>query len=140
MVGFSLQIRADKKTYYLELPNYLLAFIKRKNKLGKIYYDKENLLKQGARHQQQDMFVDDDDDPPQPEVLAEPPQAQEPETPPPPPVPEPQAATPKISTLAQALAEWKRETGVYNVSLREYKEFVEWKQKMELYDASLLDL
>ncbi|MFM7982980.1 MAG: hypothetical protein ACKPKO_27020, partial [Candidatus Fonsibacter sp.] len=72
---FSLQIRADKETYYLELQDDLLAVIKTKNMIGEIYFDKENFLKQGAPHQQGDLFVDDD--PPQPEVLAEPPQPQE---------------------------------------------------------------
>ena len=33
---FSLQIRASKETYYLELQNDLLALIKRKNNIGKI--------------------------------------------------------------------------------------------------------
>ena len=111
-----------------------MALIKRKNRIGKIYYDRQNLLKQGAPHQQEDLFLDDD--PPQPEVLAEPPQPQEvpapppqeqeqqqvvaptPAPPPPPPTPEPQAAAPKISTPAQEFAEWKRETGFYDASLR----------------------
>ena len=139
--GFSLQIRADKETYYLELQNDLLALIKRKNRIGKIYYDRQNLLKQGAPHQQDDLFLDDD--PPQPEVLTEPPQPQEvvaPPPPPSPPVPEPEAAAPKISTPAQEFAEWKRETGLYDASLREFQEFAGWKQKMDLYDTSLLDL
>ena len=114
---FSLQIRADKETYYLELQNDLLALIKRKSRIGKIYFDKDNLLKQGTPPQQQDMFVDDDDDdvPPQPEVLPPPlqPKEQEQQAPPqpqqepaqeqqpPPHVPEPEAATPNNSTLAQ---------------------------------------
>ena len=38
---FSLQIRADKETYYLELQNDLLALIKRKNGIGKIYFDEK---------------------------------------------------------------------------------------------------
>ena len=82
-----------------------------------MYFDKENLLKQGAPHQQDDLFVDDD--PPQPEVLAEPPQPQEtpaeppqPQEVPAPPVPEPQAVAPNISTPAQEFAEWRRETGL----------------------------
>ncbi|MFM7986248.1 MAG: hypothetical protein ACKPKO_43740 [Candidatus Fonsibacter sp.] len=37
---FSLQIRADKETYYLELQNDLLALIKMKNNIGNIYFDK----------------------------------------------------------------------------------------------------
>ena len=41
---FSLQIRADKETYYLELQNDLLALIKRKNKIGKIYFDEKQTL------------------------------------------------------------------------------------------------
>ena len=77
-----MQIRADKETYYLELQNDLLALIKRKNGIGKIYYDEKNFLKQGAPHQQEDLFVDDDP-PPQPqEVPALPPPQQE-EAPPP---------------------------------------------------------
>ena len=78
---FSLRIRADKETCYLELQNDPLALIKRKNRIGKIYYDRQNLLKQDAPHQQDDLFVDDD--PPQPEVLTEPPQPQEVPAPPP---------------------------------------------------------
>jgi hypothetical protein len=65
---FSLQIRADKETYYLELQNDLLALIKRKNGIGKIYFDEKNLLKQGAPQPQEDLFVDDDDPPQQEEV------------------------------------------------------------------------
>ena len=72
---FSLQIRADKETYYLELQNDLLALIKRKNHMGNIYYNKDNLLKQGALNQPDDLFIDDD--PPQPEAVAEAPQPQE---------------------------------------------------------------
>ncbi|MFM7990047.1 MAG: hypothetical protein ACKPKO_63110 [Candidatus Fonsibacter sp.] len=72
---FSLQIRADKETYYLRLQNDLLALIQRNNNIGNIYIDKENILKQGAPNQQDDLSVDDD--PPQPEALAEPPQQQE---------------------------------------------------------------
>ncbi|MFM7988350.1 MAG: hypothetical protein ACKPKO_54465, partial [Candidatus Fonsibacter sp.] len=68
---FSLQVRADKENYYLELQNDLLTLIKRKHRIWKIYYDKDNLLKQGAPHQQDDLLIDND--PPQPqEVLAEP--------------------------------------------------------------------
>ena len=142
---FSLQIRADKETYYLEFQNDLFALIERKNKIGNIYFDNDNLLKQGAPNQQDDLFVDDD--PPQPEVLAEP-QQQEPEQEeeeavaptPPPPVPEPQAAAPQSTTPAQEFAEWKRETGIYDASLREFREFTQWQQKMDLYDTSLLDL
>ena len=62
---FSLQIRADKETYYLELQNDLLTLIKRKNNIGKIYYDRDNLLKQVALNQQDDLFIDDE--PPQPQ-------------------------------------------------------------------------
>ena len=73
---FSLQVRASKETYYLELQNDLLALIKRKNGIGKIYFDEKDLLNQGAPHQQDDLFVYDD--PPQPqEVLAEPPPPQQ---------------------------------------------------------------
>ncbi|MFM7979061.1 MAG: hypothetical protein ACKPKO_07055 [Candidatus Fonsibacter sp.] len=86
---FSLQIRADKETYYLELQNDLLALIKRKNRIGEIYFDEQNLLKQGAPHQQDNLFVHDD--PPKPEVLAEPPQPQE--TPAEPPQQEQEQAT-----------------------------------------------
>ncbi|MFM7982817.1 MAG: hypothetical protein ACKPKO_26185, partial [Candidatus Fonsibacter sp.] len=68
---FSLQIRADKETYYPELQNDLLALIKRKNNIGNIYYDRDNLLKQVALNQQDDLFIDDDE-PPQPLVPAEP--------------------------------------------------------------------
>ena len=49
-------------------------------------------------------------------------------------------APPNISTPAQEFAEWKRETGIYDASLSEFKEFAAWTQKMELYDTSLLDL
>ena len=79
---FSLQIRADKETYYLELRNDLPALIKRTNRIGNIYCDEGNPLKQGAPHQQQDMCVYEDD-PPQPEVLAEPAQPHEVQEPPP---------------------------------------------------------
>ena len=72
---FSLQFRAEKDTYYLELQNDLMALIKRQNGIGKTYFDKHNLLTQGAPHQQDDLFVDDD--PPQPEAVAEPLQEQE---------------------------------------------------------------
>jgi len=163
---FSLQIRADKETYYLELQNDLLTLIKRKNNIGKIYYDRDNLLKQVALNQQEDLFIDDEPPQPQEVVPAEPeqetptpqqqqetptPPQEEEETPPPPPPapaapsparvqPEPETPPPKSTTLAQEFAEWKRDTGNYDMSLREYKEFVEWKQKMELYDTSLLDL
>ncbi|MFM7977879.1 MAG: hypothetical protein ACKPKO_01075, partial [Candidatus Fonsibacter sp.] len=58
----------------LELQNDLLALIKRKNRIGHQYFDKDNILKQGAPHQQDDLFVNDN--PPQPEVRAEPPQPQ----------------------------------------------------------------
>ncbi|MFM7978889.1 MAG: hypothetical protein ACKPKO_06195 [Candidatus Fonsibacter sp.] len=34
---FSLQIRSDKETYYLELQNDLFALIKGKNNIGQIY-------------------------------------------------------------------------------------------------------
>ncbi|MFM7982368.1 MAG: hypothetical protein ACKPKO_23915, partial [Candidatus Fonsibacter sp.] len=53
---FSLQIRADKETYYLELHNDLLALTKRKNHIGKFYFDKDNLLKQGAPNQEDDLL------------------------------------------------------------------------------------
>ena len=79
----SLQIRADKDTYYLKLQ----ALSKSKNRIGHIYFYKDNLLKPGAPHQQYDLFVDDDDDPPQPEVLGEPVQPHEVITLPPPPHP-----------------------------------------------------
>ena len=49
-------------------------------------------------------------------------------------------APPKISTPAQELAEWKRETGIYDMTLSEYQEFAAWTHNMELYDTSLLDL
>ncbi|MFM7986893.1 MAG: hypothetical protein ACKPKO_47025, partial [Candidatus Fonsibacter sp.] len=58
---FSLQIRADKDTYYLELQNDLLALVKRKNNIGKIYYGRDHLLKQVALNQQDDLFIDDDE-------------------------------------------------------------------------------
>ena len=119
---FSLQIRADKETYYIELQNGLLALIKRKNNIGKI--DRDNLLKQVALNQQDDLFIDDE--PPQPEAPAEPQQEEE-ETPEPP-VPEPEAPAepqqeqetppPQSTTPTQEYAEWKRETGL-NVSLRD---------------------
>jgi hypothetical protein len=142
---FSLQIRADKDTYYLEFQNDLFALIKRKNNIGKIYFDRGNLLKQVALNQQDDLFIDDE--PPQREVVAEPPQEEE-ETPEPP-VPEPEAPAepqqeqetppPQSTTPTQEYAEWERETGL-NVSLREFQEHTQWKQKMDLYDTSLLDL
>ncbi|MFM7988931.1 MAG: hypothetical protein ACKPKO_57425, partial [Candidatus Fonsibacter sp.] len=53
---FSLQIRADKDTYYLELQNDLLALIKRKNNIWNIYFDRDNLLKQVALNLQDDLF------------------------------------------------------------------------------------
>ena len=56
------------------------------------------------------------------------------------PIPKPQVAPPKISTPAQEFAEWKRETGIYDMALSQYQEFAAWKQKMELYDTSMLDL
>ncbi|MFM7990489.1 MAG: hypothetical protein ACKPKO_65340, partial [Candidatus Fonsibacter sp.] len=72
---FSLLIRADKETYYLELQNDLLALIKRQNNIGQIYYDKDNLLKQGAPNQHDNLFIDDE--PPQSqETPAYPPQPQ----------------------------------------------------------------
>ena len=77
---FSLQIRADKETYYLELQNDLLTLIKRKNNIGKIYYDRDNLLKQVGLNQQYDLFIDDE--PPQPQEVVPPPPQEE--TPPPP--------------------------------------------------------
>ena len=138
---FSLQIRADKETYFLELQNDLLELIKRKNGIGKIYFDEKDLLKQGASQPQEDLFVYDD-----------PPQAQEVPAPPPvasmlagmQPVEEPQVEEPVVAppapTLAQEFAEWKRETGIYDMSLSLYQELAAWKQKMELYDTSLLDL
>ena len=49
-------------------------------------------------------------------------------------------AAPKISTPAQEFAEWKRETGLYDMSLAEFQEFTAWKQIVELHDTSLLDL
>ena len=121
---FSLQIRAGKETYYLEFQNDLFALIKRKNDIGKIYFDRDNLLKQVALNQQDDLFIDDE--PPQPEAPAEPQQEEE-ETPEPP-VPEPEAPAepqqeqetppPQSTTPTQEYAEWKRETGL-NVSLRD---------------------
>jgi hypothetical protein len=47
---------------------------------------------------------------------------------------------PKIPTPAQEFAAWKRETGIYDMTLSQYQEFAAWKQNMELYDTSLLDL
>jgi len=155
---FSLQIRADKETYYLEFQNDLFALIERKNKIGKIYFDKDNLLKQGAPNQQDDLFVDDD--PPQPEVLAEPPQEEET---PEPPVPEPEVVVPtepqqeapedeepqeeeetpppqSTTTLAQEYAEYIRENNMCDMSFREFQEHMQWQQKADLYDTSLLDL
>ena len=49
-------------------------------------------------------------------------------------------APPKIATPAQEFAEWKRETGIYDMTLSEYQKFAAWKQNMEVYDTSLLDL
>ncbi|MFM7982112.1 MAG: hypothetical protein ACKPKO_22615 [Candidatus Fonsibacter sp.] len=136
---FSLQIRADKETYYLELQNDLLALIKRKNNIGNIYYDEDNLLKQVALNQQDGLFIDDDE-PPQPqEVPAEPQQEQE--TPPPPPVPEPEAPTePPQNNNKKGLRSGNGRRGSTTRRFREFQEFVQWKQNMELYDTSLLDL
>ncbi|MFM7985900.1 MAG: hypothetical protein ACKPKO_41955, partial [Candidatus Fonsibacter sp.] len=86
-----------------------MALIKRKSNIGKIYYDKDNLLKQVALNQQDDLFIDDE--PPQPEeVLAEPPQPQATPVEPPqeqeeptPPVPEPPAAAHKRTTPTRGL-------------------------------------
>ena len=147
---FSLQIRADKETYYLEFQNDLFALIKRKNNIGKIYFDRDNLLKQVALNQQDDLFIDDES--PQPEVVVEPQQKEEEETPERP-IPEPEVPEeppqqeeeetppPKTTTTpAQEYVEWKRKTGIYDASLREFQEHTRWKQKMDLYDTSLLDL
>ena len=84
---FSLQIRAGKETYYLEFQNDLFALIKRKNNIGKIYFDRDNLLKQVALNQQDDLFIDDE--PPQPEVVV-PVEPQPQEETPEPPIPEPE--------------------------------------------------
>ena len=116
-----------------------------KNGIGKIYFDETNLLKQGAPHQQDDLFVDDDPSPPQQQEQQqqeEAPQQEEPLAAPEeePPVEEPAVAPPKISTLAQEFAEWKRETGIHDASLSEYNNHKAWKQNLELYDTSLLDL
>ena len=47
---FSLKVRAaDKKTYYLELQNDLLALIQRKNEIGKIYFDEKEPLETTGR-------------------------------------------------------------------------------------------
>ena len=165
---FSLQIRAGKETYYLEFQNDLFALIERKNKIGKIYFDRDNLLKQVALNQQEDMFIDDDEPPqqeeeetpeppvPEPEVVVPTePQPEEEEETPEPPVPEQEAPedepqqeeeeeeTPppqSTTTLAQQHMEWKRMTGLKNVSLREFQEHMQWQQKIDLYDTSLLDL
>ncbi|MFM7980384.1 MAG: hypothetical protein ACKPKO_13810, partial [Candidatus Fonsibacter sp.] len=99
------------------------------------------LWKQVALNQQDDLFIDDE--PPQPqEVLAEPQQPEEPEqeTPPPPLVPQPEAPAeppqeqeeqgtpaPTSTTPTQGFADWKRETGLYDASLREFQEFTQWK-------------
>ena len=102
-------------------------------------------MKQVALNQQDDLFIDDE--PPQPEAPAEP--QQEEETPEPP-VPEPEAPAeppqeeetpaPQITTTpAQEYAKWNWE-GLKIVSLREFEEHTRWKQKIDLYDTSLLDL
>jgi len=59
---FSLQIRAGEKTYQLELQNDLMSLIQRKNKNGKIYNDKRNLLNQQVPKKQveDDLFLDDE--------------------------------------------------------------------------------
>jgi hypothetical protein len=150
---FSLQIRADKETYYLELQNDLLELIKRKNGIGKIYFDGKNLLKQGASQPQEDLFVDDDP-PQQEEVPAPPPEEELPtavEEPPAasslagmqpveePLVEEPVVAPPAL-TLEQEFEEYKSWSEIYDMALSEYKKEKEWKQKMELYDTSALDV
>ena len=61
--GFSIQIRVAEKTYYNETQNDILELVKRKNNIGKIYFDDKNLLKQVAPQQQQereDPFIDDE--------------------------------------------------------------------------------
>jgi hypothetical protein len=134
---FSLQIRADKETYYLELQNDLLELIKRKNGIGKIYFDGKNLLKQGASQPQEDLFVDDD--PPQPQQQEEEPPVEDA-----PPVEEPLVEEPVVAppalTLEQEFEEYKSWSEMYDMTLSEYIREKEWKQKMELYDTSLLDV
>ena len=49
----------------------LLTLTKRMNNIGKIYYDRDNLLKQVALNQQDDLFIDDEPPQPQEEVPAE---------------------------------------------------------------------
>ena len=132
---FSLQIRADTETYYLELQNDLLELIKRKNGIGKIHFDGKNLLKQGAPQPQEDLFVDDDDPPlpQQQEQQEEEPAVEEP-------LVEERAVAPPALTLDQEYAEYKSWSGLHDMTLSEYKRHKAWKQNMELYDTSMLDL
>ena len=89
------------------------------------------------------MFIDDEE-PPQPEVVVpveSQPQEETPELPiPEPEVPEEEPPPKSTTTPAQEYVEWKRKTGIYDASLREFQEHTQWKQKMDLYDTSLLDL
>jgi stalled ribosome alternative rescue factor ArfA len=59
---FSLQIKAGEKTYQLELQNDLMSLIQRKNKNGREYKDRKNLLNQRVPKKQveEDLFMDDE--------------------------------------------------------------------------------
>ena len=59
---FSLQIKAGEKTYQLELQNDLMSLIQRKNKNGREYEDRRNLLNQRVAKKQleEDLFLDDE--------------------------------------------------------------------------------
>ena len=59
---FSLQIRAGEKTYQLELQKDLMSLTQRKNKNGREYKDRNNLLIQRVPKKQveEDLFVDDE--------------------------------------------------------------------------------
>jgi hypothetical protein len=56
-----------------------------------------------------------------------------------PPVEEPVVAPP-APTLDQEYAEYKSWSGIHDITLSEYLREKAWKQKMELYDTSALDL
>jgi len=59
---FYLQIKAGEKTYQLELQNDFVSLTQRKNKNGKIYKDRRNLLNQQVpkNRVEDDLFLDDE--------------------------------------------------------------------------------
>ena len=56
-----------------------------------------------------------------------------------PPVEEP-AVAPPAPTLDQEYAEYKSWSGLHDMTLSEYLREKAWKQKMELYDTSMIDV